>query len=149
MATSASISIVVVAIVLPILAIIAVGLRISARRFKSQELEKDDYLIVAALVRKGCSRYEYLLIILRLWLFAVAQLTLLVRGMHNIGLRTRRLTKHDFRWHCWGIRTPYCGPQDGYYYHIFQGSYPDAYVHGTINVWFRLYLHCSLPICCL
>lgn len=134
MATSASISIVAVATILPVLAIIAVGLRISARRFKSQELEKDDYLIAAALVRKNYSRFEYLLIIFRLWLFAVVQLTLLVRGMHNIGLRTRRLTKHDFRRHYCGIWTPYCGPQDGYYYHNLQGSYPNAYVHGTINV---------------
>ena len=54
MATSASISIVAVATVLPVLSIIAVGLRISVRKFKSQELEKDDYLIIAALVRKCC-----------------------------------------------------------------------------------------------
>ena len=59
MATKASVSLIAAATVLPVLALVAVGLRISVRRFKSQELEKDDYLIAAALVRKVCSSYEY------------------------------------------------------------------------------------------
>ena len=58
MATSASISIVAVATVLPVLDIIAVVLRILVTRFKSREFGKDDYLIAAALVRKCCQRYE-------------------------------------------------------------------------------------------
>ena len=40
----------VVSIVLPVLAIIAVILRVVARRKKSLELKKDDYTIITALV---------------------------------------------------------------------------------------------------
>ena len=50
MLSDVSIAIVVVASVLSTLGIFVVGLRILARRAKSQKLEQDDYLIIVALV---------------------------------------------------------------------------------------------------
>ena len=56
MLSGISTSIVVVDTVLPVLAILAVVLRLLARRSKSQSLEVDDFLILVALVDRPFSR---------------------------------------------------------------------------------------------
>ena len=50
MLTDASIEIIVISIVLSLLCILTVGLRLFARKVKSQGYYVDDYLILAALV---------------------------------------------------------------------------------------------------